>query len=95
MRNKKSRLHSLWIQEAKNWVQQPRTPFGWTNRVTTYKDETINSIIIGDFNLDENQKNNSQYTHHRYFDLLQSRFNDLNLIQLVKFNTWSRLVGNT
>ena len=33
-------------------------------------------------------------THHRYFDLLQDKFNELNMIQLIKFNTWSRLVGN-
>ena len=46
-------------------------------------------------NLNENQKNNSQYSHHRYYDLLQSKFNDINLIQIVKFNTWSRLVENT
>ena len=38
-------------------------------------------------------KNCNQYSHHRYYDLLQSKFNELNLIQLIKFNTWSRLVG--
>ena len=53
------------------------------------------SIIMGDFNLDENHKNNTQYSHHRYYDLLNDRFIDLNMIQLVNFNTWSRLVGNT
>ena len=58
-------------------------------------DHSITSIVMGDFNLNENQKNNSQYSHHRYYDLLQSKFNDINLIQIVKFNTWSRLVENT
>ena len=58
-------------------------------------DKSITTIILGDFNLDENQCNNSQYSHSRYYDLLQSKFNELNLIQIIKFNTWSRLVGNT
>ena len=49
---------------------------------------------MGDFNLDDNQKNNTQYSHSRYFDLLQDKFNELNMVQLIKFNTWSRLVGN-
>ena len=51
----------------------------------TCTDKTYTLIIMGDFNLDENQKNNTQYSHQRYYDLLQ----------LIKFNTWSRLVGNT
>ena len=51
-------------------------------------------VAIGTFNLDENQKINTQYSYHRYYDLLQNRFNELNLIQLIKFNTWGRLVGN-
>ena len=61
---------------------------------TGAEDSTV-SIIMGDFNLDEKQKNNTQYSHHRYYDLLQEKFNELNMIQLIKFNTWSRLVGNT
>ena len=61
----------------------------------TCADKTKISIIMGDFNLDENQRNNSQYSHHRYYNLLQDRFSELNMIQLIKFNTWSRLVGNT
>ena len=56
-------------------------------------DASKKSIILGDFNLDENKKNCSQYSHSRYYDLLQNNFNELNLIQLIKFNTWSRLVG--
>ena len=60
---------------------------------TGAEDSTV-SIIMGDFNLDEKQKNNTQYSHHRYYDLLQEKFNELNMIQLIKFNTWSRLVGN-
>ena len=41
---------------------------------------STNLIVIGDFNLDDNQKNNSQYSHCRYNDLLQSTFNDINLL---------------
>ena len=55
-------------------------------------DKSYTCIILGDFNLDENQKNNSKYSHNRYFNLLQDKFNELNLIQLIKFNTWSRLI---
>ena len=58
-------------------------------------DKSYVSITMGDFNLDENKKNNTNYSHSRYFDLLQDKFNELSMIQLIKFNTWSRLVGNT
>ena len=60
----------------------------------SWADQSVTSVVLGDFNMDENQRNNAHYSLHRYYDLLQSRFNDLNLIQLIKFNTWSRLVDN-
>ena len=59
------------------------------------EDQTHTIIIVGDFNLDENHKNDTNYSRHRYYNLLQNRFNELRLIQLIKFNTWSRLVNGT
>ena len=50
--------------------------------------------LIGDFNLDYNQKSNPNYSHARYFNLLNDLLLEKQLIQLVKFNTWERLVQN-
>ena len=55
-------------------------------------DKSYVSITMGDFNLDENKKNNTNYSHSRYFDLLQDKFNELSMIQLIKFNTWSKII---
>ena len=52
-------------------------------------------IVVGDFNLDENKKFKNDYAYKSYYDLLDEHFDPLNLVQLVEFETWSRLVNGT
>ena len=47
-------------------------------------------IIIGDFNLNEEQKYDHEYTHRAYFEILNETFDPMGLIQMVDFHTWSR-----
>jgi hypothetical protein len=51
-----------------------------------------NTILLGDFNLD--WKGLQNYAFKKYFDDMDIILNDLNLIQLVIFPTWSRRVLN-
>jgi exonuclease III len=51
------------------------------------------SLVIGDLNLDYNKKGLLSYNHHEMFTQLEEMQNDLNLSQLVKFNTWRRIVN--
>ena len=53
---------------------------------------SVNSIIIGDFNLDYRKKNDVNYCNAQLFSIFDDRLEDLNLVQLVKFDTWSRTV---
>ena len=55
---------------------------------------TENTIIVGDFNLDWGKKSNQTYAFKRYFEEIDVLLNDLNLVQLVNFPTWSRMVNN-
>ena len=50
-------------------------------------------LIVGDFNLDYNKIFNSEYQHKLLYQKLTNTFENLNLIQLVEFNTWSRLIN--
>ena len=51
-----------------------------------------NVIINGDFNLDYNKSNSLEYSHANYFDILNETIEPFNLIQLVDFPTWERLI---
>ena len=51
-------------------------------------------IIIGDFNIDYKSKNLQTYRLKNYFDVLDEAFDPLNLIQMVKFPTWQRVINN-
>ena len=51
------------------------------------------SVLIGDLNLDYNKKFNVNYQRKNYFELFDELLGTLNLIQLVNFETWSRMVG--
>ena len=51
-----------------------------------------NVIINGDFNLDYYRTNSLEYSHANYFDILNETFEPFNLIQLVDFPTWERLI---
>ena len=49
-------------------------------------------IILGDFNLNEEMKYKPEHSHKAYYEDFMSTFD---LIQLVNFETWRRLVtGN-
>ena len=52
-------------------------------------------VIMGDFNLDEKRKNEDNYRNHEMYELLNESFDALELIQLIKFPTWSRLINNS
>ena len=49
-------------------------------------------IILGDFNLNEEMKFRHDYSHKAYYDELITAFDPLDLVQLVNFETWKRLV---
>ena len=55
---------------------------------------TSNTIILGDFNLDQNKIYNPNYSHKLYFEALNTAFEPHNLIQIVDFDTWSRIINN-
>ena len=50
---------------------------------------------MGDFNLDENKIYSEQYAFKHHFRDLEECWQDLNLTQLIKFDTWSRIVNGT
>ena len=50
---------------------------------------------MGDFNLDQGKNLDTDYSHKNYFVSLNEAFMPLNLIQLVNFETWSRVINNT
>ena len=51
-------------------------------------------IILGDFNLDESKHNAVDYPRKDLFEELDNVFDPLNLIQLINFPTWQRIVNN-
>ena len=51
-------------------------------------------IIAGDFNLDDLKRHSISYQHKHLFSLQNELFDDLNLIQLVTFPTWQRIINN-
>ena len=55
---------------------------------------TKNTILLGDFNLDFSKRYNVNYSHKHYFENLNVAFEPHNLIQIINFNTWSRIIKN-
>ena len=51
------------------------------------------SVLIGDLNLDYAKKFNVNYQRETLFELFDTKLGALNLIQIVNFDTWSRMVG--
>ena len=51
------------------------------------------TIIVGDFNLDDVKRYHTDYANKNLFDILNDKIDQLDLIQLVTFPTWSRLVN--
>ncbi len=56
---------------------------------------TKNTIILGDFNIDDGKRLNIDYAYRNYFCDLDEVFSEFGLVQLINFVTWSRLVGST
>ena len=56
---------------------------------------TQNTIILGDFNIDDGKRFDVNYAYKNYFTDFDEILADFGLIQLVEFETWSRLVGNS
>ena len=55
---------------------------------------TQNCVIIGDFNLDYAKAFDTNYSNKYLFADFDEVLSELELIQLVKFETWSRMVGS-
>ena len=55
---------------------------------------TPNTIILGDFNVDDGKRFDVNYAYKNYFNDIDDTFSDFGLIQLIEFETWSRLIGN-
>ena len=53
-----------------------------------------NTILLGDFNLDYSKQYDVNYAHRLLFGDLETYMSDFNLIQLIEFDTWSRMIGN-
>ena len=51
------------------------------------------TVLMGDFNLDYNKRFDVNYQRENLFELFENKLGDLNLLQLVNFDTWSHLVG--
>ena len=52
------------------------------------------TIIVGDFNLNYTQKENVDYRYANMFSDFDEKFQDINLVQMINFPTWSRIVNN-
>ena len=55
---------------------------------------TPNTLVLGDFNLDQRKNFDPQYGHKLYFESLRNAFEQHGLIQAVTFDTWSRVINN-
>ena len=51
-------------------------------------------MLLGDFNLNYEKKNDVNYSHVRYFDDFDELLGDNNLVQIIEFPTWSRVINN-
>ena len=52
-----------------------------------------NTVLIGDFNLDHKRRFDVSYQRRALFELFDEKLENLDLIQLINFDTWSRIVG--
>ena len=78
------------------------SPQGGESQQTKFKDQitTVRNavcekfIILGDFNLDYSFKNDVNYRYSNMFNDFESFIDNNNLIQMVEFPTWSRIINN-
>ena len=54
---------------------------------------TANTLLLGDFNLDWAKKHLDDYSHKNYFEDMDTRLDQFDLVQVVDFITWSRTVN--
>ena len=54
---------------------------------------TRKTIIQGDFNLEYLKKYDVNYAHKHMFADFENEMSNFNLVQLVRFATWCRMVG--
>ena len=67
----------------------------FTKQIETLRNASnSNTIIMGDFNLDYNKKNDVTYSHRNYFIELEPLLESFGLIQIINFDTWSRIILN-
>ena len=52
-----------------------------------------NCYVVGDFNLDVGMSNRPDYSNKHTLEKLDNFVNSENLIQIVNFDTWSRIVN--
>ena len=55
---------------------------------------TKSTVFLGDLNLDYNRRFDVDYGSSGLFDDFELHLDALNLLQLVNFDTWSRMVGS-
>ena len=51
-------------------------------------------IIAGDFNLDDVKRYSIEHRYKNLFEIQNVIFDELNLIQMVEFPTWQRVINN-
>ena len=65
------------------------------NQLSCIAENTVeNTIIMGDFNLDENKINSPEYAYKNLFLDMNEIWENINMLQLVDFDTWSRKINN-
>ena len=62
------------------------------NTISTLNSRKIK--IAGDFNLDDAKRNIIEYRYKNLFKMQNAAFDELNLIQIIEFPTWQRVINN-
>ena len=81
---------SFLIQNGTSQREKFKYQLSLIKKALCYK----NCILLGDFNLNFTKKNDINYTFVRYFDDFDDMRGDNNLVQLIEFPTWSRIINN-
>ena len=71
----------------------PRVKFKYQLNIIK-KALTQKSLLVGDFNLDYRKKYDVDYAHKNLFSDFDEELSSSNLVQMIDFETWSRLIGN-
>ena len=60
--------------------------------ITTFGEGS--SIILGDLNLDDSKRNDPNYRNKSFFEIMSPIIDQNNLMQIITFPTWQRVVNN-